>query len=256
MKRKKGEDMSNEAKPASGGVVKVEVSAEVEAVLRKQGEIEAAEHDLAKVVGAYVEQQRHEARLTASMPDMGQLNRDFDELLARHLTADADDEAVANYQRRVDTANADLARIGPELDVTRRMMGALERRGNELKEKVLALKQDKRRLVVAWLRAEAEAECERYVEAARTVDASYRRLRALDFMLRARGQQQSLHAHAKPLFVPRWRLPASDAERGHPHLDGALFAGDERFNTGPGNLALMADEKQRLAERYGVEFDE
>lgn len=246
--------MSNEEQQSGG--VKVGACPEAEAVLRKQAEIGAAEHELSKVTAAYVVQDRESARLKASLPDMGQLNGAFDELLALHLTGDADDEAVANMQRRIDTAHADIEQVRPALDSTRRMMEALARRAEELRAKVVALKQDKVRLVSAWLLAEAEAEGARYVVAADALGASYNRLRALDLMLRARGAQQSLHAHAESLFVPRWRVATCDAAPGHPHVKEALFDGSMKFDGPARRLELIGQETQRLSEQYGIEFDE
>jgi hypothetical protein len=244
--------MSND-KEQSGAEIQV-LSPEAGAVLNKQQEIANLENEMDKVFAVWQEQGQHESRLKADLPDMAAMSREFDELLAAHLTGDATDEVVALYQKRVDLAQKTLAEITPQIDSTRRMREVLYQRHEGMVARAVELKKEKAALVLDLLHAEARAECERYVEAARTVSAAYRRLRSLDLILRSHGVTHSLHAHAPELFIPRFLLPACDAEGQSGHRTGALF--DSSFELRPeARMELVRETKQRLHDEIGVEFD-
>lgn len=230
-----------------------EISDECAAVLRHQQDIAEAEGHLDRVVTALTEQRANIARLQESLPDMDALNRVFDDLLARKVTGEAIDDDLEAHQNKVAQAAAERERILPDLTMAERTLGALTRKQDELESRVRQLKGEKAALIKRFLLAEAEAECQRYVDAAQVVDAAYRRLMSLDLLLRRRGAR---HLRARTsLLIPRFDLKASNEQRGHHVLADALFAVDERYDREKG-LLEMADECRALSETFGIKFEE
>lgn len=223
------------------------------AVLAHQAQVAALNAEVETLEAAIAEQNGKAAALRQALPNVSVLDERMDDLLADVAIGKATDEAVTQLEAERREARETVERIRPELDRFARTVAALERKAEDARVRVRQLKEEKPALMRRFLMDEAQAECVRYVEDGMRAAEAYMRLRALDALLQQGGETLTLCASRQSMVLPRFRLAASERERGHFHLDGLLFKVDDRVDLG--SVAKRAtEEREALRERYGIEF--
>ncbi|AYH46094.1 hypothetical protein [Azoarcus sp. DN11] len=246
--------MTEQERSTKTSDLQVALSDECAAVLLQQQKILEIERELDRTMTAITSQRETVDRLRKSLPDKEALERRFDDLLVRVATGGAGDDDLAQVDDEIKGAQAEIDRIGPEIVRSERTAAALARNADALCAEVMKLKQEKAGLITRFLIAEAEAECQRYVEAGKAAAEAYMRLLALDGMLSRRGRHP-FHARAERMHLPRFNLAACNVEKGHWFLRDVLFTVDDRFDR-ERSLERVAAEYRSLQGKYGIEFDD
>jgi hypothetical protein len=243
--------------------VKIEEGVALKALRAHQVNIAEAKAQFAHVVSTSTAQRATLEKDRQAMPDLPALEKQESDALAAVALGEADTESAGRAQDDLAEAKVLASALAPKIAKAESTIAGLTRKAAEIRANIERLEAGRTDLLKAFLMEEIEQEAQRYVQAASTLIRSYSRMCALQNLIgTAAGEEPSSRIVSMgnlsgrfDLMIGRWPLPAFAGHQQSHLNDKVMFDTSDRLAPRGRTAGWAADEKARLQDELGIEFD-
>lgn len=237
--------------------VKIEEGVALKALRAHQVNIAETKAQLAHVVSTSTAQRATLEKDRQAMPDLPALEKQESDALAAVALGEADTESAGRAQDNLAEAKVLASALAPKIAKAESTIAGLTRKAAEIRANIECLEAARPGLLKAFLMEEIEQEALRYVQAASSLTRSYSRMRALQSLIRRCGDGNGCELPGVPagLMIGRWPLQAFAGHQQSHLNDKVMFDTSDRLAPRGRTAGWAADEKARLQDELGIEFD-
>lgn len=222
-----------------------------EALLNHQDVINTTKANIAALNKALDEQENTLSGLVAEQPDMEELARQNEDMLADVAVGELGITQHYDLCEQMSEADAALLKLNPQIDIARQTIAGLRRKLAEQEATLAGLYEKLPQLIRKFLLAEGDVVAIQYLEKAAALIQEYQRLEGISLLLRELGHLPYPSPKGSLFAIPAYNFPAFDGKR-NPPLDPEMVINASRRIFGE-TLGFARKEADRI-RNLGVEF--